>query len=266
MFQWFQLIDLVSYMSSKSLNSFDLSQITLAFRPLAGSLVSMMASKPRHWLVIRKKMRSLREKNVSFIYGTIQQALRRIDELVIITYKRGGFPKMILQCILARRLVLEAIEREIYALASTIRRSGGRIGIPELIQSYQRPRQKLSYVRHGNTNALFSILKHLYMLLLESLASDPRHLVAAGKLSRTQFFQARYLTDRRACPNPLYMQCLSSFTANITDHTIFERVVQGFWQREIMALHCLRTRSIEFAAEKIWYMEAWFHALGWHHR
>lgn len=172
-------------MSSETVNgSIDLIRATPPFRPLAEILTSMVETKPRRWLKIRKLVRNLYTDILSLISETIKQAIICINSLVSAAYEDCDFPALIadhLSYILARRSVLLAIQREIYAFAPVLQESSIVQDPLDQVPIQLQHRLQVSYVKCRNSSALLFILRYLYETIQEYQASGRKRIVAAGK-------------------------------------------------------------------------------------
>jgi len=133
--QHYQLIEIISSMSSESINgSVNVIQATPPFQPLAERLAFMVTTAPRHWLNLRRIIRNLYPDILSSFSETIQEAIFYTDELMHAQQQHSAFPKLItdhLQYILARRMILDAILREIFAIAPTLECGDNVQGLPD---------------------------------------------------------------------------------------------------------------------------------------
>ena len=217
--QHFQLIETISYMSPETINgSVDLVRATPPFQPMAENLAFMVETTPRRWLKLRKVIRNLYTDILSLISEAIQQAVCYTDELMQAQQQDPTLPQLItdhLQYIIARRVVLKILQRDINAFAPALQWPKSKQCPSRLLRRSQRHHQRLSYAKQRNTDVLLFTLRYLYVIAQETWASSPKNLVAAGECTTYNGFTALSLTAHRACTDPVYVQCLSCTTARL---------------------------------------------------
>lgn len=178
-------------MSAKTINGpVSIVQSTPPFEPLAESSAFMVASTPRHWLALRKMVRNMYTDGLSLISETIQEALLYTDELTLTQERYSDLPRLVLdhlEHILARRMVLQAIQREISAFAPNLALQNTTQGpLGSLMRNWYH-HQHLSCAKYRNTEVLLLYtLQQLYTIALGRLNKSPNDLISAGKLSQPQ--------------------------------------------------------------------------------
>jgi hypothetical protein len=184
--QNYQLIEDISSMSSESINrSLDDIRAWPPVRPLAERLAFMFTTTPRHWLELRRVIPHLYPDTLSSFSETIQEALFYTDELMHGQQQHSTFPKLItvyLQYILARRMVLSAIQYKIYAFAPTLEWRDNIQGLSDRPARERHHHRQVCHAKQRNSEVLLFTLQHGYAIAQERWNWSSRSPVTAGTI------------------------------------------------------------------------------------
>lgn len=181
--QYYQLMEDISSMSPESINDSLAVIRATPFQPLAQILAFTATTTPRHWLGLRKVIPFLYSDVLSSFSEITQEALFYTDELRHAQQQHSNFPRLItnyLQYILARRMVLCAIQYKIYASAPTPERRDNIKGLIELPARERHHHRQICHAKQRNFNVLLFTLHQNYAICQERWNGSSRSLVFAG--------------------------------------------------------------------------------------
>lgn len=184
--QHYQLLEITSYMSSESINgSVNFIQAMPPFQPLAERLALMVTTTPRHWLKLRRVIRSLYSDILSSFSEAIQEALFYTDELMHAQQHHSKFSKLVtdhLQYILARRMVLKAIQYYIHAFAPTLEWRDNIQGLSDRPTRERHHHRQVCDAKQRNFEVLLFTLQQSYAIAQERWIWISKSPVNAGTI------------------------------------------------------------------------------------
>ena len=187
--QRYKLMDILSTMSSNSINRYvNDTQVMSPNQDLPEGLAFLVATTPRHWLRLRRVVQRLYPNILSSVSETIQEALFYTDELVHAQQQHSSFPKLIwdhLQYILARRMVLKAIQYQIYTFDSTLQWEDKVQDISDNPARERRHHRQICHAILRNSEVLLFTLCQFYAIAQERLNGSSRSPVTAGTMLNT---------------------------------------------------------------------------------